>query len=144
MGHKKADSQYKFMSRRKIYDRNDLSQVYLERLTIFACPLFSLKYHVIHLSDAVDDLHSHPWSFLRTLILKGSYREDTPEGSIYRPRGSTRKMTRTDLHRVEVLEGPVHTLALTGRHRPDDWGFQVDGQMVPFEESLGDDQETMM
>ena len=96
-----------------------------------------LRVHHIHRSDEDTEFHDHPWDF-RSLILRGSYLERTPsdpDGSAFVP-GDWNAKRATDLHRLEVLSGPVITLVWRGPQRRK-WGFQgLDGVWMPYEEFL--------
>lgn len=104
--------------------RHDLGD-YMHRV-ILQAPGATLRLHKILRSDA-GDLHDHPWDFT-SRILRGSYLEQVPAErgvgrthGIYRA-GDTVSHRAEDLHRLEVLEGPVWTFVETGPRRRE-WGF---------------------
>lgn len=78
--------------------------------------------HRINRSDDDRALHDHPWRNL-SILLRGAYREVTPEGSRVRRAGAIVLRRATQLHRLEVVDGPVWTLFVTGP-RVREWGFQ--------------------
>lgn len=90
---------------------------------------FNLFLHCFHASDE-KPAHNHPWTWARSLILKGSYREtrlfDFTSTSMwlaqtYSP-GDVNRIDADTYHYVELLDGPVWTLFLVGRVTQR-WGF---------------------
>ena len=79
--------------------------------------------HVFLLSDQDRDLHDHPWDS-RSVILSGSYREHTSNSATTFGAGNVIKRSAEDAHRIEVLEGPVITLFVTGV-KLREWGFHT-------------------
>ena len=102
-------------------------QPYLERYYLFKgfgrCALFL---HVFFASD-IDDVHDHPWPWFR-IILSGWYREYHHDGSstLCGP-GNIIFRSARELHRVEIVKGPVITLFGHGK-RTRRWGFMVRGK----------------
>lgn len=84
-------------------------------------PLFNVYLHKFLGSDDERALHDHPWVNC-SIVLKGSYREHTKQGSPLRRRGSIVLRRATAAHRLEVVHGPVWTLFITGP-RIRAWGF---------------------
>jgi hypothetical protein len=72
-------------------------------------------------SDDDRALHDHPWINC-SILLRGLYREHTPAGSHIRARGDVVFRLPTSAHRIELSDGPVWTLFLTGP-RVREWGF---------------------
>jgi hypothetical protein len=156
----RADDRYKetdwavFKFRR--ITRSSEGTPYLDRLTLFGCPWFSLKLHHIRASD--DDCpHDHPWWFI-SLILKGGYYESRgvllsktawygPGRLLYRSAKSIHRLdlkTIYPLVQVDMPSDASHfdlppasyvqscwTLVLTGR-RIRNWGFYTKGGWVPW------------
>lgn len=143
----------------KIYDRDDLNRLYLERWY----PLFprqwerklpfNLYIHRFHASDRAD-LHDHPWTRWGSYILTGGYMEYTHPhpsvwGAAFRAPGSFQIRKGTELHRVELNEQQsrelgytkpdepyeVWTLFFIGR-RIRDWGFNKNGKWVFWRDYL--------
>ena len=66
---------------------------------------FNIYLHNIVRSDDNRALHDHPWWNL-SILLKGSYREVTPDGTFVRGAGSMVFRRATAAHRLEV-DGPT-------------------------------------
>lgn len=82
---------------------------------------FNVYLHRITRDDDDRALHDHPY-FNVSIILRGAYREVMPNGSrILRPGRIVFRQAEA-LHRLQVVEGPVWTLFITGR-RVREWGF---------------------
>lgn len=96
-------------------------------------------------SDAVGELHCHPWQWSMSFILSGAYRELAARGSFtegpdggaaavleserrltYRA-GSTNLILASTFHRVELLTPEVWTLFIHGP-RTNQWGFVEEGK----------------
>lgn len=130
--------------------RSDLGG-YMRRW-IARCPFGTLRLHNILTSDEGRDFHDHPWGFT-SLILSGGYVEHRPGcgcepipndgrkrvanlhhdpgGCRYYGPGSVVRRDATDLHRLELVNGPAWTLVLTSPyHRM--WGFQTADGWVDF------------
>lgn len=117
----------------------------------------SCRIHHIRRPDMDRHLHSHPWD-ARTIVLRGWYEEERPVSvdeawpdSIRRYEGELRGVYRREagytgpllfnqFHRISAVppEG-VWTLFMTW---PDqgDWGFDVDGTIVPHLKYFRDHQ----
>lgn len=85
--------------------------------------------HRFHESDEPVP-HDHPWMNV-SVLLRGRYREHYHDGTWrdYGPGAVIFRQARS-LHWLEVLEGPVTTLFLTGPRRRQ-WGFQTPSGWVP-------------
>jgi len=109
------------------------ADLYLRRLYVLRTPWFGLLVNDIRKPDSDRWMHDHPWGFL-SLLLRGSYREETPSGS---------RMVRwvnlkraTDLHRI-VHVSRAMTLVLTTRKKRT-WGFLTDHGWVGWREYLAE------
>lgn len=91
--------------------------------------------HRIVRPDQSPHLHSHPWMF-RTRILSGGYREETNDG--FDAWGTGQNLTRfaESFHRIASVDPDTWTIVTTGP-RINDWGFLVDGVVVPWREYEG-------
>ena len=79
--------------------------------------------HQFHRSDEDEELHSHPWKWAFSIVLKGGYIEfrEKPETDsastlvtrTLRP-GSFNFIRDIDYHRVDLLEGEAWTLFIAG------------------------------
>lgn len=87
---------------------------------------FNIMLHHIVLSDQ-DGFHDHPWWYF-TLILKGGYWEETPDGIFWRGPGHFRISRPESLHKLTLPnrwhDGPpsAWTLFIKGP-KVRDWGF---------------------
>lgn len=104
---------------------------------------FNILIHRFHTSDD-PVIHSHPWNFSFSIILKGGYWEHLPDKTIWRRRFSWRLMRhgKSDLHWVEIpkgQEGKVWTLFVRGR-TISSWGFKPDinGPLIPWKKYIED------
>ena len=77
------------------------------------------------------DLHDHPWDYITTL-LAGAYIEHTAEGATLYQAPVTLTRTAEHAHRLELPDGPVWTLILTGRVRRA-WGFYTGAGWEPWQ-----------
>jgi hypothetical protein len=98
---------------------------------------FNVTLHKIVKSDE-PFLHDHPWPYM-TLILKGGYFENTPEGRAWKGPGSVIRRGAEDYHWLELdNEKPVTTLFFMGRQQRD-WGFLNNkNTWIQHEEFLND------
>lgn len=100
----------------------DGKTTYLNRLAVLTTPWFSIKLHRIYRPDQQRDLHDHPWNFL-SIILRGSYKENTPQGIKHRKWFNWKRAE--DSHTIRwVSRVPVWTLVFTGAARRV-WGFHT-------------------
>jgi hypothetical protein len=104
----------------------------------------SIRIHHIVRPDGDRHLHDHPWN-ARTIILRGWYSEELPETPNwrrwhFRSRGYTGRLLFGQFHRIdEVATGGAWTMFITWGYRGT-WGFEVDGNKVPWREYLEVDQ----
>ena len=113
---------------------------YLDRLRLVQTPWFGVYLHHIHRADLDRDPHDHPWAFA-SLVLAGGYRErvwpdkrDSGRSAVrHRGRWSLQRTGRDAAHIIEVVDGLLWTLVVTGPRRGG-WGFWRDGQFTPWHE----------
>lgn len=102
---------------------------------------FNIYLHKIMADDDARALHDHPWHSL-SLRLKGKLIEwYFAPGHIaakrrYAPRLVFRRATFA--HRLEVADGPVWTLFITGP-RIREWGFHCFNGWVPWQQFVDPD-----
>lgn len=110
-----------YLRRWWVIPRNRIANVYLHRFGD---------------SDG-QDVHDHPW-FNVSIILRGRYREHFHDGT-WRDRRAGMVVARQArlLHRLEVLDGPVWTLFLTGPVLRE-WGFMTRSGWVHWDQYKGD------
>lgn len=112
--------------------------VYLRRLVVFRCPLFSIMVHRILGPDPDEHLHDHPWTFL-AIILRGFYIEERQReaehfGTFYRRRWFN--FCRAEgSHRIQRVSKHCTTLVITGRKRRR-WGFHTEDGWVHWKEYI--------
>ena len=127
----KTGSMYALWRWKDIYWRGEL---YLRRLILIQCPLFSVMLHFIKSPDRQRHLHDHPVSML-SIILSGSYWEATGSRLNYRLR--YRKwfnwIPATKKHRITHVHGKCITLCFAGR-RVREWGFYTEHGWVQWQQ----------
>ena len=116
----------------------------------------SIRVHHIVRADDDAHLHDHPWD-ARTILLRGWYTEERPLTALtdreamqadgiaiadqvraifQRAVGHTGPVRFNAFHRISrVSPGGVYTLWFTWRYQGT-WGFEVNGQKVPWREYL--------
>lgn len=82
---------------------------------------FNIYLHHFLRSDDDRALHDHPWWNL-SILLRGQYREHTQNRVKLRRAGYMVLRRATCAHRIELIDGPVWTLFLTGP-KIRSWGF---------------------
>lgn len=111
--------------------------------------IFNVYLHEFLRSDDDRALHSHPWHFNLSILLRGGYLEHTPSGAIRRRAGDWKFRWGAAWHRVELLrtwsgfsraeraivgdEEPCWTLFVTGPNVRQ-WGFDCGGRFVHWKE----------
>jgi len=88
---------------------------------VFNFVFFSIRIHHWLRSDDKRAFHNHPWSFV-TIVLKGSYKDVTPEGEEILKFGSCKFRKAGHNHYVEVGDKGCWSIIFTGpaNHK---WGF---------------------
>jgi hypothetical protein len=92
----------------------------------------ALRLHIIKGSDSARIYHNHPYAF-KSLLLKGSYLEYTPDGSRRYRAGQVNFKSLEDWHRLEIVK-PVWSLVFCSP-RKQDWGFwsgKVGDPFIPW------------
>lgn len=90
--------------------------------------------HRIMRPDASEHLHNHPWNF-QTRILSGGYVEHRRDGQSYFGANQNLSRSAETFHHIASVDLDTWTLVTTGP-RINDWGFLVDGVLVPWREYL--------
>ncbi len=93
---------------------------------------FNIYLHNICRSDDDRALHDHPWWNV-SILLSGSYVEHTPAGEVVRRRGAIVWRPAEAAHRLELRDGPVWTLFITGPRRRH-WGFWCGDRWVHWQD----------
>jgi len=92
--------------------------------------LGTIYLHNILRNDDDRALHDHPGDNV-SIVLRGTLREILPCGSRVLWRGAVVYRRAEDAHRLEVVDGPVWTLFITGKWERD-WGFWCPQGFVPW------------
>lgn len=95
-------------------------------------PEGSIYLHCIHKSDDDRALHDHPWPST-SIILQGTLREILPDGSKMLTPGCITSRSAEQAHRLEVVNGPVWTLFVTGAVERE-WGFHCPNGWVHWQD----------
>lgn len=103
---------------------NSEGDIYLMRYVVWRDDADNALFiHVLYRSDEDREMHDHPADF-KARIISGSYRELTPDGEQVFGVGDWNIKKAEDLHRLEVIKGPVVTLFYRYPKRRD-WGFML-------------------
>ena len=126
------------LGRRRVITERNSTEPYLIRFYVFLKDRknfpFNITLHKVLKSDE-PTLHDHPWNY-STLILKGGYYENTPEGRFWRGPGHFRMCQSNNTHRIELDPNvQAWTLFMPGPQRKD-WGFIKDGKWIQHEKYL--------
>lgn len=94
--------------------------------------------HRIHREDRDPHPHNHPWSEADFVVVSGGYVDerwsfDGQRSETLMLPGSINHLGATSLHRVREVRPGTITVGLVGE-RVQDWGFLVDGSIVPHGE----------
>jgi hypothetical protein len=84
--------------------------------------VFNIYVHLFLRSDEDRAKHTHPWLFNLSWLLDGRYLEHTLKGVFLRLAGCLKFRWGPAAHRIELVDGPVWTLFITGP-RIREWGF---------------------
>lgn len=84
--------------------------------------LINAYLHQFWRSDDDRALHTHPWLFNISILLRGTYLEHTAKGVRRREAGDIVFRWGAAAHRIELTDGPVWTLFITGP-KVREWGF---------------------
>ncbi|MBV2128182.1 hypothetical protein [Arsukibacterium indicum] len=97
---------------------------------------FNIYLHKIMRNDDDRALHDHPWWSL-SVLLKGKLREVLHNRIRYPLRFIPLLRSAKLAHRLEVVEGPVWTLFITGPVIRS-WGFHCPKGFVPWKDFVDD------
>lgn len=84
---------------------------------------FSIRIHHWYSSDDDRAFHDHPWWFI-TLILRGSYKDISPDGVEFMYPGKIKLRPALHRHTVKVSPGGCWTVMITGMQIRR-WGFWI-------------------
>jgi hypothetical protein len=113
--------------------RSKEGKLHFRRWQILKTPWFSIYIHGIYAPDQDKHLHNHPWDY-KSLVLKGSYIEETNNGVNLLKFGSVTSRNGEDYHKIKtLLTNSVYTLFIVSPAKRT-WGYQVDGKWMHNEE----------
>lgn len=105
--------------------RTDSTEVYLRRLRVVQTPWFGAMLHWINTIDEGPYPHDHPWTWFRTIILRGGYKEKFFinllhfKEDIYQEhtwnRWSMHMVRYTEGHQITDIESSTITLVIHGK-----------------------------
>lgn len=104
-------------------------EVHFRRWEILKTRWGSIWLHAIYKADQDKHLHNHPWDF-KSLVLKGSYLEQTEKGIIKQHPGKFNSRNGESYHKIlELLSPVVYTLFFVSPTKRE-WGYKVDGKFI--------------
>lgn len=109
--------------------KSKTGDVHFKRWQILKTPFGSIWLHAIYKADTDKHLHNHPWDFT-SVVLKGSYIEQTPLGNKRQHPGKINVRNGADYHKILEMESPVvYTLFFTTKPKRE-WGYRVVGEFI--------------
>lgn len=113
--------------------KSKTGKLHFRRWELIKTPWFSVWIHGIYAADEDKHLHNHPWDF-KSLILKGSYLEETENGLVLQSVGKFNSRNGQDFHKILKLNDPVvYTLFIASPVKRE-WGYKVSGQFIHHQE----------
>ena len=113
--------------------RSKEGKLHFRRWEILKTRWFSIYIHGIYASDKDKHLHNHPWDY-KSIVLKGSYVEETTNGLNILKFGTITSKDGNDYHKIkQLLTKSVYTLFIVSPVKRV-WGYQVDGSFIDNEE----------
>ena len=113
--------------------RSKEGKLHFCRWEILKTRWFSIYIHGIYASDKDKHLHNHPWDY-KSIVLKGSYVEETTNGLNILKFGTITSKDGNDYHKIkQLLTKSVYTLFIVSPVKRV-WGYQVDGSFIDNEE----------
>lgn len=107
-------------------------EVHFRRWELLKTPWGSIWLHGIYKADQDKHLHNHPWDF-KSIVLKGSYIEQTPLGNKRQYPGKFNSRNGADYHKIlELLSPVVYTLFFVSKPKRE-WGYRVRGEFIQHE-----------
>ena len=113
--------------------RSKEGKLHFRRWEILKTRWFSIYIHGIYAADQDKHLHNHPWDY-KSIVLKGSYIEETNNGVNLLKFGTVTSRNGKDYHKIKtLLTKSVYTLFIVSPAKRV-WGYQVDGSWMNHEE----------
>lgn len=122
----KSGSRYALWRWKDIYWNEEL---YLRRLILIQCPLFSIMLHWFHSEDKQRHLHNHPVSML-SIVLRGYYVEEVYDSGIRKIKWWN-FIPSYKFHKVIYASLNCTTLCFAGP-REQGWGFLTKHGFIPW------------
>jgi hypothetical protein len=108
-------------------------KLHFRRWQILKTRWFSIWIHCIYAPDEDKHLHNHPWDF-KSMVIKGSYLEETENGNIFQKFGKFNSRNGDDFHKILKLNTEkVYSLFFVTPPKRE-WGYKVDGKFIQHEE----------
>jgi len=109
--------------------KSKTGDVHFKRWQILKTPFVSIWLHAIYKADQDKHLHNHPWDFT-SVVLKGSYIEQTTLGNKRQYPGKINVRNGADYHKILEVESPVvYTLFFASKPKRQ-WGYRVVGKFI--------------
>jgi hypothetical protein len=109
--------------------KSKAGDVHFKRWQILKTPFGSIWLHAIYKADQDKHLHNHPWDFT-SVVLKGSYIEQTTLGNKRQYPGKINVRNGEDYHKILEVESPVvYTLFFASKPKRQ-WGYRVVGKFI--------------
>lgn len=113
--------------------RSKEGKLHFRRWQLLKTRWFSIYIHGIYATDQDKHLHNHPWDY-KSIVLKGSYIEETNSGTNTLQFGTITSRNGKDYHKIKtLLTKSVYTLFIVSPVKRV-WGYQVDGSWMNHEE----------
>lgn len=123
-------------------EREGVYQPYMDRVYLWRCKWFSIRFHKLLMSDMDRDLHDHPWNWV-TFMVKGAYYETT-ENCVKRVRAGMVNGHKAETpHKLTLISPEVWTIFITGG-KFREWGFHTESGWVHWQDYLNTGKETMV
>ena len=109
--------------------KSKTGELHFKRWEILKTRWGSIWLHAIHKADTDKHLHNHPWDFI-SVVLKGSYYEQTPKGNKKQYPGKINLRNGEEHHKIlELLSPVVYTLFFVSAPKRQ-WGYKVEGKFI--------------
>jgi hypothetical protein len=112
--------------------RSKEGKLHFRRWQLLKTRWFSIYIHGIYEADQDKHLHNHPWDY-KSIVLKGSYIEETQTGLNNLKPGTYTSRNGKDYHKIKkLLTNSVYTLFIVTPVKRE-WGYLVDNYWMHHE-----------